>query len=151
MLGKQLPYIGIGFANFVMLTLVVVFVMGVPIKGSILALVVGGLLYVTATTALGVLLSSLVKTQVAAVFVTTALTILPTVQFSGMLQPVSTLEESARVIGSFWPTTYFMHLSVGSFTKALSFTQLSADMWALLAFIPVLVGLSSLLLHKQER
>ncbi len=149
-LGKQLPYIGVGVANFAMLTLVVVFVMGVPIKGSLPALILGGILYVTVTTALGLLLSSLVKTQVAAVFVTAVLTMMPTMQFSGMLQPVSTLDDAGRLIGSFWPTTYFMHLSVGSFTKGLGFADLGSDLWMLLAFVPVLIGVSALLLPKQE-
>jgi len=149
-LGKQLPYIAVGVANFTILTLFVVFVMGVPIKGSILALVIGGILYVTVTTALGFLFSSPVKSQVAAVFVTAVLTMMPTMQFSGLLQPVSTLEESGRMIGSFWPTTYFMHLSIGSFTKGLGFADLSADLWTLLAFVPVLIGLSALFLRKQE-
>ncbi len=150
-LGKQLPYIGVGIVNFIILTLFVVFVMGVPIKGSILALVIGGVIYVTVTTALGFLFSSPVKSQVAAVFVTAVLTMMPTMQFSGLLQPVSTLDDAGRMIGSFWPTTYFMHLSIGSFTKGLGLAVLSADLWKLLAFVPVLTGLSALLLHKQEK
>lgn len=149
-LGKQLPYIGIGAINFAILTLFVVLAMGVPIKGSALALAIGGVLYVTVTTALGFLFSSPVKSQVAAVFVTAVLTMMPTMQFSGLLQPVSTLEESGRIIGSLWPTTYFMHLSIGSFTKGLGFADLSSDLWTLLAFIPVLIGLSVLFLRKQE-
>ncbi|MDX1796360.1 MAG: ribosome-associated ATPase/putative transporter RbbA, partial [Hydrogenovibrio sp.] len=149
-IGKQLPYIAVGFINLLMLLLFVIFVMNVPVKGSIAALILGGTLYVAATTGLGLLLSSLVRTQVAAVFVTAVLTMMPTMQFSGMLQPVSTLEETGRIIGSFWPTTYFMHLSVASFTKGLTFEELSGDLWALLAFLPVLVGLSAFLLKKQE-
>ena len=150
-LGKQLPYIAIGIVNFIILTLFVVFVMSVPIKGSILALVIGGVLYVTVTTALGFLFSSPVKSQVAAVFVTAVLTMMPTMQFSGLLQPVSTLDDAGRMIGSLWPTTYFMHLSMGSFTKGLGLADLSADLWRLLAFVPVLIGLSVLLLRKQEK
>lgn len=149
-LGKQLPYIGIAFANFLMLMTFVVLVMGVPIKGSIISLILGGLLYVTATTSLGFLIASFVKSQVAAVFITAVLTMMPTMQFSGMMQPVSTLDDTGRMIGSFWPTTYFMHLSVGSFTKGLNFTELSADLKALLLFIPAFIGLSVLLLKKQE-
>lgn len=149
-IGKQFPYVVVGFINLIMLLLFVIFVMNVPVKGSVMALIIGGALYVAATTGLGLLLSSLVRTQVAAVFVTAVLTMMPTMQFSGMLQPVSTLEETGRLIGSFWPTTYFMHLSVGSFTKGLDFKELSYDLWALLAFLPVLVGLSAFWLKKQE-
>lgn len=150
-MGKQLPYIAIAALNFLLLTLFVVFVMGVPIKGSITALIIGGFLYVTVTTSLGFLLSSPVRSQVAAVFVTAVLTMMPTMQFSGLMQPISTLEEAGRLIGTFWPTTYFMHLSIGGFTKGLNFNDLSTDLLALLAFIPVLVILSALLLRKQEK
>lgn len=150
-LGKQLPYIVIGSINFLLLMMFVVFVMGVPIKGSIAALTLGGLLYVSATTALGFLLSSPVKSQVAAVFITAVLTMMPTMQFSGLLQPISTLEETGRLIGTFWPTTYFMQLSVGSFTKGLNFADLTAELVALVAFIPALIFLSTLLLRKQEK
>lgn len=150
-LGKQLPYIAIGVTNFTLLTLFVVFVMGVSIKGSAIALVLGGVLYVTVTTALGFLFSSMVKSQVAAVFVTAVLTMMPTMQFSGLMQPVSTLETTGQLIGSFWPTTYFMHLSVGSYTKGLGLADLSVDLWMLLAFVPVLIGASAMLLRKQEK
>lgn len=150
-LGKQLPYIAIGSINFLILILFIVFVMGVPIKGSIPTLILGGFLYVSATTALGFLLSSPVKSQVAAVFITAVLTMMPTMQFSGLLQPISTLEEAGRMIGTFWPTTYFMQLSIGSFTKGLKFTDLTTELLALLAFIPVLIFLSAFFLRKQEK
>lgn len=150
-LGKQLPYIGVGIVNFAVLTLFVVFVMGVPIKGGVIALILGGLLYVSVTTALGLLFSSLVKSQVAAVFVTAVLTMMPTMQFSGLLQPVSTLDDAGRLIGYFWPTTYFMHLSVGSYTKGLGIPDLTSDLWRLFMFLPVLIVVSALLLRKQEK
>ena len=88
--------------------------------------------------------------QVAAVFVTAILTLLPTTQFSGMLQPVSTLEGRARVGGSLWPTTYYMHASVGAFTKALGPRLLAGDVLALALFIPVLTVLTALALKGQE-
>ena len=96
----------------------------------------------TATTAIGLLVSTFTPSQVAAVFVTAILTILPTTQFSGLLQPVSTLEGNARLVGSLWPTTYYMHASVGAFTKALGPRLLVADVLALAAFIPVLTAMT---------
>src|SRR5690606_36123922 len=99
LVGKQLPYIGLGFANFVLLTLMSVFLFDVPLEGSAAALSLAAFLYVTATTALGLLNSSITRSQVAAVFATAILTMMPTMQFSGLLQPVATLEGAARVIG----------------------------------------------------
>ena len=117
LLGKQLPYIAIGMINFFILVAMALVVFGVPIKGSFLMLTLCTLLYVTATTGIGMVTSTFTSSQVAAVFVTAILTIMPTVQFSGLLQPVSTLEGQARLIGSIWPTTYYMHSSVGAYTK----------------------------------
>jgi ribosome-dependent ATPase len=97
------------------------------------------------------LVSTFTSSQVAAVFITAILTILPTTQFSGLLQPVSTLEGSARAFGTLWPTTYYMHASVGAFTKGLGADGLLRDALALAAFIPLLVGLSVAGLPRQER
>jgi len=123
----------------------------VPIKGSFLLLTVCTLLYVIVTTQIGMLVSTFTSTQVAAVFVTAILTIQPTVQFAGLLQPVSTLEGGAKIIGSIWPTTYYMHSSVGAYTKGLSPGLMLQDLLFLAACIPVLWTVSALLLRKQER
>ncbi len=149
--GKQLPYIAIGLINFAILTLMAIFIFAVPLKGSGLMLVACAAAYVTAITSIGLLISSFTSSQVAAVFVTTIVTILPSVQFSGLMQPVSTLEGGARWMGTFWPTTYYMHASVGAFTKGLSAGELLGDFLALVAFTPVLTIVTSLLLRKQEK
>ena len=119
LLGKQLPYIAIAMINFFILVAMALVVFGVPIKGSFLMLTLCTLLYVTATTGIGMVISTFTKSQVAAVFITAIITIVPTVQFSGLLQPVSTLEGNARIVGGIWPTTYYMHSSVGAYTKGL--------------------------------
>jgi ribosome-dependent ATPase len=150
LVGKQLPYIVIGMINYAMLLMIAVVVFGVPLKGSGWMLTICTLLYVTATTAIGMLVSTFTSSQVAAVFITAILTILPTTQFSGLLQPVSTLDGSARVFGTLWPTTYYMHASVGAFTKGLGAGGLLKDALALAAFIPVLIGLSVAGLPRQE-
>ncbi len=116
LLGKQLPYVAIAMLNYGILIGLAVAIFDVPIKGSFLMLTLCTLLYVVVTTGIGMLISSITSSQVAAVFVTAIVTILPTTQFSGMLQPVSTLEGQARTIGLLWPTTYYMDASLGAFT-----------------------------------
>ncbi|MGZ3389774.1 MAG: ribosome-associated ATPase/putative transporter RbbA [Isosphaeraceae bacterium] len=150
LLGKQLPYIVIGMINYVILMLMSIFVFGVPVKGSALTLTLCAFLYVTVTTGIGLLISTFTSSQVAAVFITAIVTILPTTQFSGLLQPVSTLEGGARRMGSLWPTTYYMHASVGTFTKGLPARLLAEDAIILACFIPVLMVLASLALRSQE-
>jgi ribosome-dependent ATPase len=151
LVGKQLPYIAIGMINFFILALMSVTVFGVPVKGNFLMLTLCTLLYVTATTGLGMVTSTFTSSQVAAVFVTAILTITPTVQFSGLLQPVSTLEGSARVVGSIWPASYYMHSSLGAYTKGLRPGLMLGDLLFLFGCTPFFLAISWLGLKKQER
>jgi len=151
LVGKQIPYIVIGVANFFILALMSVTVFGVPIKGNFLMLTLCTVLYVTATTGLGMIMSTFTSSQVAAVFVTAILTIVPTIQFSGLLQPVSTLEGTARVVGSIWPASYYMHSSLGTYTKGLGARLMVKDLLFLAGCIPVFLAISFMGLRKQEK
>ena len=151
LIGKQLPYIAIALINFVLLLLMAVFLFHVPVKGDFVVLVLGAVLYVAATTAYGMLISAFTKTQIAALFGTAILTVLPAIQFSGMMSPVSSLTGAAKYIGLGFPMSYFVPISVGTFTKGLGFHDLTRDLLELAIFPPLLIGLSALLLHKQER
>ncbi|KAA0596675.1 ribosome-dependent ATPase [Azospirillum lipoferum] len=151
LLGKQLPYIALAAFNLLLMVVMAVTLFGVPVKGSLLGLLLGGLVYVVATTALGLLISVFTATQTAAVFGTAILTMLPATQFSGMLQPVSTLEGGAWLFGTLFPTTHFLKLSVGAFTKGLALPELIPFILATAAFIPVFLALGVAFLPKQER
>ncbi|WP_050527840.1 ribosome-associated ATPase/putative transporter RbbA [Pseudorhodobacter aquimaris] len=150
LLGKQLPYVGIGFINWIILTAMAVFLFGVPLKGSVLALSLGALAYVAGSTGFGLIVAVFVRSQVAAVFATAVLAMMPTVQFSGLIQPVSTLEGAARIMGQMWPTNYFMQMSVGAFNKGLGFDQLAANILLLCLFAPAFLTIAILFLKKQE-
>ena len=151
LLGKQLPYIVIGMINFLIMVATVLWLFGVPLKGSVVALSLGAVIYVAAATGYGLFISSFTSSQVAAIFAAAVLSMLPTMQFSGLMQPVSTLEGGARLMGSLWPTTYYMHMSVGAFTKGLGLADLRGDLLALVAAPLVFLVLSVLLLKKQEK
>jgi ribosome-dependent ATPase len=151
LVGKQIPYVTIGVINFFILAIMSVLVFGVPVKGSFLMLTLCTVLYVTATTAMGMMTSTFTSSQVAAAFVTAILMIVPTIQFSGLLQPVSTLEGTACVVGSIWPATYYMHASLGTYTKGLRAGLMVGDLLFLAGCIPVFLAISFLGLQKQER
>jgi ribosome-dependent ATPase len=151
LLGKQLPYIAVAMVNFALMFLLALFVFQVPLKGSFPTLLAGVLVYVTAMTGYGMLISSFAKTQIAALFGTAILTVLPATQFAGMMTPVSSLATEAQIIGDGFPMTYFVPISVGTFTKGLGFADLSGDLLALAVFVPILTLVSVLLLRKQER
>jgi ribosome-dependent ATPase len=150
LLGKQLPYVVLALINFVCLVLLGVFVLHVPVKGSLVTLTVGAVLYVTAATGFGLLVSTLVRTQVAAIFAVGVIALLPAVQFSGLLTPVSSLSPWAKLTGQAFPSTYFQQVSIGAFTKALGFGELSMNLLALTIFCLVYFALSRLFLRTQE-
>ena len=151
LIGKQIPYIGVAMTNFVLMFLMALFVFDVPLKGSFFTLLLGALIYVTTTTGYGMLISAFTSTQIAALFGTAILTVLPASQFAGISTPVSSLSGMAQIMGRGFPMTYFVPISVGTFTKGLGFLDLVMDLAALTVFIPVLTLLSLLLLRKQER
>ncbi|MFM7519148.1 MAG: ribosome-associated ATPase/putative transporter RbbA [Planctomycetota bacterium] len=150
LLCKQLPTAVIALVAYMLLVVVAVTLFGVPLRGHGPMLTACACLYVLATTAIGLVIASFTSSQVAAVFATAIVTMLPTIQFSGLFQPVSTLVGQARVIGTLWPTTYFLHASVGAFTKGLDAPLLAADALALAAFVPVLLAIARALLPRQE-
>ena len=151
LLGKQIPYIGLAMFNFLLLTVLAVFLFGVPLKGSFPALAGAALLYVMASTAFGMLISTLVRSQVAALFGTLVLSMLPAVQFSGLVEPVSSLVGVGRFVGEIFPTTHFLTIARGTFSKGLTFADLQQSFLSLAVSVPVLIGLATLLLRKQER
>jgi len=150
LLGKQLPYIVIALLSFVSLVVMALFLFGVPVKGSFVALAVGALLYVVAGTGFGLLVSIFVKTQIAAIFAAAILTFMPTINFSGFLTPVSSMAQGGKIVGYSFPATYFQKVSVGTFTKALGFGDLLVEYLALAVFIIVFLLLSLSLLRDQE-
>ncbi|MDD8021736.1 MAG: ribosome-associated ATPase/putative transporter RbbA [Paracoccaceae bacterium] len=151
LLGKQLPYIALGMVNFAGLVALAVFVFGVPVSGSLPALTLAALLYVTVSTGMGLLISSFMSSQIAAIFGTALLTLIPSVQYSGMIDPVSSLEGAGAMIGHIFPATYFVTISRGVFSKALDLADMRPDFIALAISVPVVVGLGVALLRKQAR
>jgi len=148
--GKQFPYVAVGMLTFTLLVLMALFVFHVPVKGSFAALALGALLYVFSTCGFGQLVSTFTQTQVAAVFATTVLSVIPTVNFSGLLVPVSSLTGQGRLIGLMFPAAWFQPISVGTFTKGLGFADLWSNALVLAAFALVYLLAAQIVLQKQE-
>jgi ribosome-dependent ATPase len=151
LLGKQLPYIGVGMVTFVTLLALAVTLFGVPVHGSIAALALGALLYVTATTALGLLISAFVRSQVAALFAAAIISVIPAINFSGFLAPLSSLEPLPHALGVLFPASWFQDITLGTFARGLSMPALVTEYLALIAFATVFLVLAIALLPEQER
>jgi ribosome-dependent ATPase len=150
LLGKQLPYVMLALFNFGLMTLLAVTVFGVPIKGSFPVLALAALLFVIFSTGFGLLASTFTHSQIAAMFVAMIGTMVPAIQYAGMLTPVASLEGAGAVIGRVYPASYFLTISRGVFNKALGFSSLHASFWPLALAAPVILGLSIALTKKQE-
>ncbi len=151
LLGKQLPYIAVSMVSFFGLVALAIYVFGVPLKGSLIALSLLALLYVTATTGIGLLVSTFTNTQISALAGTAVIIIMIALNFCGLIEPVASLDGAGAVVGTLFPTTYFLEASRGAFSKALGFTDLSQYFIFLMAFIPVLSIVSVVSLRSQDK
>ena len=151
LIGKQLPYIAVGMVNFAAMMLMIIYLFGVPLKGSFAGLAIGTLLMVSASTALGLLISCFVRSQLAAIFATAIITMIPAQTYSGFLYPLSTMEGGALVIGKTFPSSWYYTVSVGSFTKGLHTADLLHEYAAIAAFAAASLILACVLLKKQEK
>jgi ribosome-dependent ATPase len=150
LLGKQAPYVAIAFVSFLMLVAIARLLFGVPVAGSAAALVAGAALYVPATTGFGLLMSAFTRTQVAAMFATAIISMIPAINFSGLLVPVSSLSGAGRAIGLSFPSGWFQQISIGTFTKGLGFAELWSNHLALVGFGLAFIAAATLALRKQE-
>lgn len=149
LIGKQLPYIGIAFVSFLTLVLLSQIAFGVPLKGSFGLLALASLMYVIATTGFGLLVSSFVRSQVAAIFATAIIAIIPAVNFSGLLVPVSSLSGGGRLMGLAFPAAWYQPISIGVFAKGLGFSDLWFNLLILGLFGLVFIGAAAAVLRKQ--
>lgn len=149
-LGKQIPYLVLGFMNYLCLLLMSIYIFDVPLTGSFWALTWAMLFYLIVATGVGLIVSAITRSQTAAIFLSMIVTMIPATQFSGLMNPVSSLEGSARVIGEMSPATYMFMISRGVFNKALGFVELHGYMQPLQIAAVVIVVAAILLTKKQE-
>lgn len=151
LIGKQLPYIATSLASFVTLLAFVLWLFDNRLRGDPTTLALGAVLFVTATTAFGLVVSAFVRSQIAAIFATAILCMIPTVNFSGMLYPVATLDAVSRAIGQSFPALYFQRIVTGVVNKGLGFELLWPDLATLAGFVLLFWTLAAALLPEQER
>ena len=151
LLGKQAPYIVLAMLNFVLMTVFAITVFDIPLKGSFLTLALAMLLFVTFASGYGLFASTFTRSQIAAIFVTIVGTLIPAVQFGGLINPVTSLEGGGRIVGEIFPASYMLLISRGVFAKALQLDDLYASFVPLLLAVPVIMGLAIALLKKQEK
>jgi len=148
--GKQVPYVAIAMINYLCLVLLTRFVFQVPLLGSLPVLMFAGICYSWVATSFGLLISAFTRTQIAALFAALIISMIPSVNFSGMLKPVASLEGGAYWFGTLFPATYLMNITVGTFTKGLYFSDLWKNFAVMAGHFVFFTLCSALLLRKQE-
>ncbi len=151
LIGKQLPYIVLAMLNFLLMSLLAVTLFDVPVKGSFMTLLLATLIFVSFSTGFGLFASIFTRSQIAAMFFAMIGSMLPAIQFAGMINPVSSLEGVGRMIGEIYPAAYYIAISRGVFNKALGMADLQAAFAPMVLAALVILGLSIALLKKQEK
>jgi len=150
-LGKLLPYFLISCINILILWCMVIVMFDAPFKGNPLFYFAVSVLYVICTTGIGLLISFLVNTQVAAVMLTMVITFIPAMLYSGLMMPLASLSDSAQLQAHAFPAMYYLRLTWGSFLKGLGWDALWGNVVALMLYAGLLWIIAYLNFHKRPR
>ncbi|OQA07182.1 MAG: Inner membrane transport permease YbhS [Firmicutes bacterium ADurb.Bin373] len=148
MLGKIIPYIGLGYLQITVALLVGALVFHVPIQGSLLELYGLTLFFITASLGIGILISNIAKNQMQA-FQMSFFVLLPSIMLSGFLFPREAMPLIVQYIGDILPLTYYLVIIRGIVLKGIGFSYLISQVAALLVFSVVLVTLSIIKFKKR--
>jgi len=115
--GKALPYVAVSFLDYLVIFVASVWLFRVRFVGSVSILSAGALLYSVCTIGLGLLISTLARSQLAAVLATFLIAVAPAFTFSGIFAPVASQHPVGQVVSRLIPATYFMDVVRGSYLK----------------------------------
>jgi ABC-2 type transport system permease protein/ribosome-dependent ATPase len=148
--GKLLPNVVVSFADGLLLTTIAVYWFGAPFRGALGFYLLAMLIYVVATASIGLLVSTLVRSQNAALMISTIVGIIPAIQFSGMMNPVAMLERGAWVQAHLFPAMYFENVVLGTFLKGMGGATLWMNVCVLAGFATLMIALSHWAFRKRQ-
>lgn len=148
MLGKIVPYVLIGLIQVTLILWVSQYLFDVPIRGRVIDLYLASVIFILATLALGLFVSTLANTQFQATQLT-IFTFLPSILLSGFMFPFDGMPRLAQWIGEVIPLTHYIRLSRGILLRGADLSQLHSEIWPLLAFFGVFLVLATLRFNKQ--
>ena len=139
--GKATPYLLIGLLDVLVLTGAGVFLFGVPFRGHLVDLVLLSTLFLMANLGIGLLVSSVLRTQMAALIVVGLMFMMPLTQ-SGLVAPLYTLPPDAQMQAMIWPATHYIIIARGIFLKGVGVQALMLHGFFLLILAVLLNGLA---------
>ena len=147
-LGKILPFVAIGLVQVTVVLVLGRLVFDVPIRGSVLEVYVASLLFICANLALGILISTLAKSQFQAMQLA-FFTFLPQILLSGFMFPYAGMPRAARWLAEILPMTHFIRLIRGIMVRAARLSDMPMEMLALALIAAVLLVVSTRRIHKR--
>ena len=148
-LGKLLPYLAVAMLDYFMIYAASRLIFEVRFTGSFFVLTAGTLLYSVCTIGIGLLISVLMRSQLAAMFTTLLLTMTTTFNYSGFITPVASMDAVGQFIAQLIPATHFMTVVRGSYLKGFGFGYYWPQLGALALYTLVLYSLAWLFLKKR--
>ena len=148
-LGKLLPYLAVALLDYLLIYAVSRLVFDVRFVGSVALLSLGAVLYSVCTIGIGLLISILSRSQLAAMLTTFLVTVTPAFNYSGFLTPVAAMDRVGQLIAQFIPATHFMTLVRGCYLKGLGLDFYWPNLAALGLYATVVYGLCWALLRKR--
>jgi ABC-2 type transport system permease protein len=147
MIGKLLPFIGVGLVQVAVIVGAAQLLFGVPMFGSPLALAAGLLVFIAANLTMGFLFSTLAQNQLQAMQMSFFF-FLPSILMSGFMFPFKGMPQWAQVIGELLPLTHFLRIVRGVMLKGNGFAEAWPNLWPLLVF---LVAVAALAVARYQR
>ena len=148
-LGKLLPYLGVAMIDYFLIFALSRWVFDVRFTGSFLVLTAGAMLYAVCTIGIGLLISILTRSQLAAMFTTFLVTLTTAFNYSGFVTPVASMDAVGQFIAQLIPATHFMTVVRGSYLKGFGFDYYWPQLGALALYTLVVYFLAWLFLKKR--
>ena len=146
-LGKIIPYVGLGYAQTVLVLALAVVVFDVPVRGSILLLMLSLGLFIACNLAMGLTFSTIAQTQMQAQQMA-QFAFLPSMMLSGFLYPFAGMPGWARAIGEMLPITHALRIARGILLKGNGLAQIWPDLWPMAAFA-IVAGAIAVRLYRE--
>jgi ABC-2 type transport system permease protein len=141
-IAKAVPYFFLSVINLTTIILLAVFVLGVPITGSLFWLIVISLLFIVVSLSLGLLISTLVKTQVAAMLISGMALMMPVIFFSGLLFPIESMPTLLQWLSGIMPARWYIAAIRKLMIQGVEIIYLSKELSVLVAMALALLVVS---------
>jgi ABC-2 type transport system permease protein len=139
---KTIPYFVLSLINFITILLISYFVLHLPIRGSLGLLSVVSMLYIFCSLALGILISTVAKSQQVAMLISLMGLMMPTLLFSGFMFPLENLPKPMQVVANVVPAKWYFIIVKNVMLKGLDFSSIWFETTVLAAMTIFFLGLS---------